>query len=75
MATNRDKLLKGIRWIAVGFPFIFLGPMFMYKFGIPAYHNGNYFWPILSIVLMGLAGFFCVKGLLTVLNGFFDKNK
>lgn len=72
MATDKDKLMKGIRWMAVGFPFIFMGPALMFWLGIPGMRNGNYIAFIMSIVLMGLAGFFCVKGLMTILSAFFD---
>lgn len=74
MPTDRDKLLKGVRFIAIGFPFIFMGPILIFTSGIPEYEKGNYGFLILSIVFMLLAGFFCVKGLRTVLSAFFDKN-
>ncbi len=72
MATNRDKLLKGVRFLAVGFPFIFMGPALMTWQGIPQYHNGNYIWLILSIVFMLTAAFFAVRGLRAILSAFFD---
>jgi hypothetical protein len=75
MATDKDKLMKGIRLMAVGFPFIFMGPALMYWLGIPGLRNENYIAFTISIVLMGLAGFFCVKGLRTILSAFFDKPK
>jgi apolipoprotein N-acyltransferase len=75
MATDREKFLKGIRFMAVGFPFIFMGPALLTWLGIPAYHKGNYVWLAISIVLMLTAAFFCVKGLRTILASLFDGDK
>lgn len=74
MPTNRDKLLKGVRFITFGFPFIFLGPIVLTMAGIPNYREGSYGWLALSILFMAIAGFLCVKGLRTILAAFFDNN-
>ncbi len=66
--------MRGVRYMAIGFPFIFMGPTLMFWLGIPYLRQDNYWWLVASIAMMGLAGFFCVKGLLTVLSSFFDKN-
>jgi len=72
MATDKDKLAKGVRFMAVAFPFVFMGPVLLTWLGIPQYHKGNYIWLILSIVFMLTAAFFAVKGLRTILSAFFD---
>ena len=72
MGTNRDKLQKGLQFIAIGFPFIFLGPILLTWLGIPKLQEESYTWLIVSILFMGAAGFFSVKGLLTILSAFFD---
>ncbi len=59
--------------MAVGFPFIFMGPALMFWLGIPGTRNGNYWAFGISIVLMATAAFFCVKGLRTILSAFFDR--
>lgn len=74
MPTDRDKLLKGFRFFAFGFPFIFLGPIVFTVAGIPNYNQGSYVWLIVSIAFMITAGVLCVMGLRTVLAAFFDKN-
>lgn len=74
MATDRDKLMKGLRFFAFGFPFIFLGPIVFTIAGIPSYNEGSYLWISLSILFMITAVVLCVKGLKTVLSAFFDKN-
>ncbi len=75
MATDKDKLLSGIRFIAIGFPFLFMGPIVLTWVGIPQMHEGNYLWLILSILFMLIAAYFCVRGLRTILAAFFDKQK
>lgn len=62
-----------MRFIAIGFPFIFVGPALMTGLGIPAYRSGHYTWLVLSILLMLLAAYFCIRGLRTVLAAIFDK--
>lgn len=74
MATDRDKLLKGVRFITFGFPFIFLGPIVFTVAGIPDYHKGSYVWLVVSLVFMAAAAILCVKGLRTILAAFFDKS-
>lgn len=71
--TNREKLLKGFRFIAVGFPFIFMGPALLTWQGIPHMRSGNYLWLGVSIGFMLIAAFFTVRGLRAILSAFFDK--
>ncbi len=72
MDTDRDKLLRGFRFLAIGFPFIFIGPILFIFQGIPQYHQGNYIWLIVSIFFMLAAAFFAVRGLRTIVSAFFD---
>jgi lysylphosphatidylglycerol synthetase-like protein (DUF2156 family) len=72
MAANKEKIAKGIRFLAVALPLIFTAPGLYFLAGIPAYQKGNYGWIIASIVLMLVAVFLMVKGLRVVLAGFFN---
>jgi len=72
MVTDKERLIKGIRFIAIAFPFIFLGPMLLYALGIPAWQQGNVWWLILSVALMAVAAYFGVRGLRTILAAFFS---
>lgn len=58
--------------MAVGFPFIFMGPALLTWQGIPGFNEGKYGWGIISIAMMLVAAFFCVKGLRVILSSFFD---
>lgn len=72
MASDKDKILKGIRFMAMALPLIFTAPGLYYLIGLPAYQNGNYFWIIICIVLMLIAVFLAVKGLSFIVKGFFN---
>lgn len=75
MATDKTKLMHGVRFMAIGFPFIFTGPGLMFLVGIPKYREGSYWALIISLLLMGTAVYFCVRGLRTILSAFFDGTK
>jgi hypothetical protein len=75
MATDKNKLMAGVRFMAIGFPFIFMGPGLMFLVGIPKLREDIY-WPLaISLLLMGTAVYFCLRGLRTILSAFFDGNK
>ena len=60
--------MKGVRFLALSFPFILLGPSLHFWLGPSA----PLVWKIFAFMLMGVGVFYAVKGLLTILNGFFD---
>lgn len=74
MATDKDKLMRGVRFLAIAFPFIFMGPALITLMGIPYARQGNYIWFAISVVLMCVAAYLAIRGLKTILSAFFDKN-
>lgn len=64
--------MHGLRFMAIALPLIFSGPALYVALGLPAAQSGNYLWMVISILLMLVAVFFTVKGLRTVLKGFFN---
>lgn len=72
MAADRDKIFNGVRFMAVALPLIFSGPALYVAMGLPAARQGKYIWMGISILLMLVAVFFTVKGLRTILKGFFN---
>ncbi len=66
--------MKGMQFVAIGFPFIFAGPVLLTWAGIPFARQGNYLWLIISIVFMATAAYFCIRGLRTILSSFFDRD-
>ncbi len=71
MAANKDKMMMGVNYIAYSFPLIFLGPGIFFWKGAKAWDQGEWWWAVLSIVIMGLAVFLIVKGLRLLLAGLF----
>ena len=72
MTSDRDKIMHGLKFLAVALPLIFSGPTLYVALGLPAARQGNYIWIVVSILIMLIAVFLAVKGLRTVLKGFFN---
>ena len=58
--------------MAVALPLIFTGPALYVALGQPMMRQGNYLWVVISIIIMLVAVFLAVKGLRTILQGFFN---
>ena len=69
--SNKELLLQGIRYLALALPLIFTGPALYFWLGATGIRQGNYLWAAVSLVVMGLAVFLTVRGLRTLLKGFF----
>lgn len=75
MAADKDKMMRGVNLMAFAFPGIFFGPALFYWKGASGMNNGQWWWPVLSLAIMGLAAFLAVKGLRLIMSGLFnDKN-
>ena len=72
MATDKEKLVKGLYYMAFAFPFIFSGPSLFFWKGAAGFKHGEYTWTIVSISLMLIAVFLVVKGLRMALSAFFE---
>ena len=72
MPSDKDKIARGINLMAFSFPFILFGPALYYWKGARGWTNGEWYWSILSVLIMGLAIFIAVKGLRLILAGFFN---
>ena len=71
---KKEKLMRGINFLALSFPFIFGGPTLFYYKGAQALRNDEPWWLVISIAIMAIAVFLAVKGLKTILSAFFDHN-
>jgi hypothetical protein len=69
MATDRDKLMRGVRFMAISFPFIFAGPALLY---IGFNDDKSDWWLFFGGLCAALAVLFAVRGLLTIVSAFFD---
>jgi hypothetical protein len=67
--TNKEKLMKGVRFLAIAFPFIFAGPIVMTL----AFGKDDPWLLVLAAALVLTAFYFGIRGLTTVLSAFFDR--
>jgi hypothetical protein len=74
METDKDKMMKGVNFLAMAFPFIFFGPALFFWKGAEGMRSGEWWWPLLSLLIMGFAVFMAVKGLRMVISALFDRN-
>lgn len=73
MATDKDKLMKGVNMAAIAFPFYFFGPAVYYWKGAPEMQDGNWWWAAGAVLLMFVAVGFTIRALATILEAFFDR--
>ena len=72
MATDKERLIKGLYHMAFAFPFIFAGPSLYFWKGAAGFKSGNYTWTVISVALMLVAVFLVVKGIRISLRAFFE---
>ncbi|MFC6876798.1 DUF6095 family protein [Flavobacterium myungsuense] len=72
MAKNQKVLAKGIRFLTLSLPLLFIGPSVIYN----AFMNKNNVWHYLvlaiGIIVCFAAVYFIFKGLKTIVDGLFD---
>ena len=71
MAANKEKIMMGVNYMAYAFPLILFGPGLYFWKGAKGWDNGEWWWAMLSLLIMGAAAFLVVKGLKTILAGIF----
>lgn len=70
--ANKEKLVKGLNVLFLCIPFAIIGPALFYWKGADSLDNGEPWWFIICLIIMLAAIFFFLKGLRTILNGFFE---
>ncbi len=70
--TNREKLAKGVKMLAIALPLLFLGPSILFS----AFNNQDKFLYI-PVLILGCvtclaAMFFIFRGIMTLVSAFFD---
>jgi hypothetical protein len=65
--SDKEVLVRGIRLLAFALPLIFTGPALYFAVGT---HQG-WVWPTVAIGIMALAVYLVVKGIRTLIKGFF----
>jgi hypothetical protein len=72
MATNKDLLAKGVKYLAGALPLLFIGPTIIYN----AFMNQQNVWHYLvlgvGIITCGAAMYFMFVGLKTIMKSLFN---
>ncbi len=71
MSSNKETIVKGVKFLAGALPLMFLGP-FVLTVGFKALTDGVYLWLILGIILLFTAIILAFLGIKTILKGFFE---
>lgn len=72
MATNRNELIRGLKYELIAFPLLILGPVLI-TIGFKAIkQQQNYLWLILGIAVATIAVILGFLGIRIILNAFFN---
>ena len=72
MSTDRNKLIRGLKYELAAFPLLILGPILI-TIGFKAIkQNNNYTWLIIGIILAISAIILGIFGIRIILNAFFN---
>lgn len=71
MASNKETISKGIKFLIVALLLMFIGP-FIISIGFRAMNDGNYIFLIIGIIIGIIAIVAGFKGVRTILAGLFD---
>ncbi len=74
MSSDKNKIVKGIKFLAIALPLMVLGPVIL-TIGYRALNDGIYFWIIIGVILILIAVIIAFLGIKTILNGLFEKNE
>ncbi|MFK5880290.1 MAG: DUF6095 family protein [Flavobacteriaceae bacterium] len=74
MSSNKDVIVKGIKFLGAALPLMLIGPVVL-TIGFKALRDDNYIWISLGILLSFSAIILAFLGVKTILNGFFDTKK
>lgn len=75
MATNRELLGKGVKYLFGALPLMFIGPSVMYNAFMNKSNPGYYVVLIIGCSICILSVFLAFKGIRTITNALFDGNK
>ena len=73
MPTNRDVLLKGVKYLSAALPLFFLGPIVIYNSQMNLQSNWHYLVLIIGIIMCFGAMFLMFWGIKTIMKSMFDK--
>ncbi|WP_299522858.1 DUF6095 family protein [uncultured Lutibacter sp.] len=72
MGTNRDELIRGLKYELIAFPLLILGPILI-TIGFKAIkQQNNYLWLIIGVLIAITAVTLGFLGIRIILNAFFN---
>jgi hypothetical protein len=75
MATNKDKLAKGVKFLAGSLPLMFIGPSVIYNAFMNQHTNWHYLVLGIGITICITSVYFAFKGIKTMTDAMFDGGK
>jgi Family of unknown function (DUF6095) len=73
MPTNRDVLLKGVKYLSSSLPLFFIGPSIIYNSQMNLNNQWHYLVLIFGIIFCFGAMFLMFFGIKTIMKSMFDK--
>ncbi|MBC7641024.1 MAG: hypothetical protein H7174_01595 [Flavobacterium sp.] len=73
MSTNREVLLKGVKYLSGALPLFFLGPIVIYNSQMNLQSKWHYLVLIIGIMMCFGAMFLMFFGIKTIMKSMFDK--
>ena len=70
--NQRERIMRGIMFLGVAVPFMFAGPAIYVAKGQPGLEDGNWTWTAISVFGMFLGAAMLIRGLSSILKGFFN---
>ncbi len=75
MATNKDLLAKGVKYLFGALPLMFLGPSVIYNALMNKHTNWHYLVLAVGVFLCFLAVYFLFKGIKNVTDSLFNNER
>jgi uncharacterized membrane protein YfcA len=75
MATNKEMLQKGVKYLAGALPLMFIGPSVIYNAFMNKQTNWHYLVLAFGIIFCLLSVYLAFKGIKTITDALFDGNK
>lgn len=69
---QRERIMRGITQLGIAIPFMFAGPAIFVAKGQPGLEDGNWTWTAISVLGMFLGAALLIRGLSSILKGFFN---
>ncbi len=72
MATNKDLLSKGIKYLSGALPLLFIGPSLIHNAFINKQNNWHYLVLSIGIIVCAVANYLMILGLKTMMRSLFN---